>query len=123
MNNTNVFVYVVSKNGKKLMPTRRCGHVRILVKNKKAKVIREKPYTIKLLYDCPEITQELYGDTDQERTNTGEAVLNGKSKDVYAAQEQSRNKEVPETVDNKAIHQDASAKRTPSTSATNSIAN
>ena len=29
-------VYVVSKNGKPLMPTRRCGHVRILLKQKKA---------------------------------------------------------------------------------------
>ena len=32
-------VYVISKDGRPLMPTARCGHIRILLKQKKAKVI------------------------------------------------------------------------------------
>jgi hypothetical protein len=50
-------VYVISKNGKPLMPTERHGKVRILLKKKKAKVISRKPFTIRLLYDTKEYTQ------------------------------------------------------------------
>ena len=45
-----MFVYVISKDGQPLMPTTRFGKVRRLLKNKKAKVIRSCPFTIKLLY-------------------------------------------------------------------------
>ena len=34
-------VYVLNKNGKPLMPTTRCGHVRILLKTKKARVVKK----------------------------------------------------------------------------------
>ena len=44
-------VYVISKSGKPLMPTNRHGKVRILLKEKKAKVVQNKPFTIQLLYD------------------------------------------------------------------------
>lgn len=44
-------VYVISKNGQALMPTKRFGKVRKLLKEKKAKVIRKCPFTIKLLYE------------------------------------------------------------------------
>lgn len=46
-----MFVYVISKDGQPLMPTSRFGKVRRLLKNKKAKVIRSCPFTIKLLYE------------------------------------------------------------------------
>ena len=36
---TMITVYVLSKGGKTLMPTTRCGHVRILLKEKKALVV------------------------------------------------------------------------------------
>lgn len=32
-------VYVLNKDGKPLMPTTRCGHVRYLLKEKKARVV------------------------------------------------------------------------------------
>ena len=55
-----MFVYVISKDGQPLMPTTRFGKVRRLLKNKKAKVIRSCPFTIKLLYE-PEnlVVQEI----------------------------------------------------------------
>ena len=36
-------VYVLSKEGKPLMPTKRHGKVRILLKNDLAKVVKESP--------------------------------------------------------------------------------
>ena len=52
-------VYVLSKNGKPLMPTTRCGHVRILLKEKKARVVEKTPFTIQLTYETEEVTQPL----------------------------------------------------------------
>lgn len=46
-----LMVYVISKNGQALMPTKRFGKVRKLLKENKAKVIRQCPFTIKLLYE------------------------------------------------------------------------
>lgn len=46
-----MFVYVISKDGQPLMPTKRFGKVRRLLKSNKAKVIKRCPFTIKLLYE------------------------------------------------------------------------
>ena len=46
-----MFVYVISKDGQPLMPTSRFGKVRRLLRDKKAKVVRSCPFTIKLLYE------------------------------------------------------------------------
>ena len=43
-------VYVISQNGKPLMPTEHHGKVRWLLKKKRAKVVRRTPFTIQLLY-------------------------------------------------------------------------
>ena len=50
-------VYVVSKSGQPLMPTKRLGKVRRLLKEGKAKVFRYEPFTIQLLYETTEYTQ------------------------------------------------------------------
>jgi hypothetical protein len=50
-------VYVISKNGKPLMPTKRHGKVRKLLKQGLAKVVRREPFTIQLLYDATTYTQ------------------------------------------------------------------
>ena len=52
-------VYVISKNGQPLMPTENHAKVRILLKNKKAKVIKRCPFTIQLLYESTTYTQEI----------------------------------------------------------------
>jgi len=43
-------VYVLDKDNNPLMPTNRYGRVRHLLKDKKAKVVKRNPYTIKLLH-------------------------------------------------------------------------
>ncbi len=44
-------VYVISKSGKVLMPTKRHGKVRRMLKSGMAKVVKRTPFTIQLLYD------------------------------------------------------------------------
>ena len=53
-------VYVLNKDGKPLMPTTRCGHVRHLLKEQKARVVTSKPFTIQLLYEADDLVQSLY---------------------------------------------------------------
>ena len=89
-------VYVLSKTGKPLMPTTRCGHVRILLKQKKARVVSLKPFTIQLLYDCEEGTQPIVLGIDHGRTNIGlSAVRKDTGEAVFTAQMETRNKEIP----------------------------
>ena len=74
-----MFVYVISKDGQPLMPTSRFGKVRRLLKDKKAKVVRSCPFTIKLLYEPDNlIVQEvvLGQDTGSKYIGTACAVNN-----------------------------------------------
>ena len=52
-------VYILNKDGKPLMPTNRHGKVRHLLKDGKAKIINYCPFTIQLLYDSTNYTQEI----------------------------------------------------------------
>jgi len=68
-------VYVISKSGKPLMPTNRHGKVRILLKEKKAKVVQNKPFTIQLLYDSKEYTQPVSLGIDSGYTYIGYSAI------------------------------------------------
>ena len=71
-----MFVYVISKDGQPLMPTTRFGKVRRLLKNKKAKVIRSCPFTIKLLYELETlIVQEIVLGQDTGSKHVGTACV------------------------------------------------
>ena len=50
MEEENKVVYVLDLNGERMLPTKRFGKVRRLLKAKLAKVVTCKPFTIKLLY-------------------------------------------------------------------------
>ena len=50
MEEENKAVCVLDLNGERIMPTKRFGKVRRLLKAKLAKVVSHKPFTIKLLY-------------------------------------------------------------------------
>ena len=52
-------VYVIDKNGNPLMPTENHAKVRLLLKTKKAKVIKKYPFTIQLMYDTTSYTQDI----------------------------------------------------------------
>ena len=44
-------VYVLDRAGKPLMPTKRHGKIKWLLRNKQAKVVKRSPFTIQLLYE------------------------------------------------------------------------
>lgn len=88
-------VYVLNKDGKPLMPTTRCGHVRHLLKEQKARVVRTKPFTIQLLYETDDVVQPLYLGIDPGRTNIGVAVVKADGTAVFTAHLKTRNKEIP----------------------------
>lgn len=88
-------IYVLNKDGKPLMPTTRSGHVRHLLKERKARVVRTKPFTIQLLYETDNIVQPLYLGIDPGRTNIGVAVVKENGTAVFTAHLETRNKEIP----------------------------
>ena len=97
-------VYVVNKDGKPLMPTVRCGHVRILLKEKRAVVFDRNPFTIQLLYETPDIVQDLYLGIDPGRTNIGIAVVKENGTPVMEVQVTTRNKDVPKLMAERKEH-------------------
>ena len=88
-------VYVLNKDGKPLMPTTRCWHVRRLLKEQKARVVTSKPFTIQLLYETDDVAQPLYLGIDTGRTNIGVAVVRTDGTAVFTAHLETRNKEIP----------------------------
>lgn len=102
-----MYVYVLDKNGRPLMPTARCGHVRILLKQGKAKVVNGRPFTIQLLYDTEEAELSLYGGTDPGRTNVGNAVVDGNGECVYRDIVETRNKDVAKNMSDRKAHRRA----------------
>ena len=60
------------------MPTNRYAKVRILLKNKLAKVVQAKPFTIQLLYETSDFTQPLTLGVDSGYLNIGFSVVSEK---------------------------------------------
>ena len=73
-----MMVYVLNKDGQPLMPTSRCGKVRHLLKDGKAKVIKRCPFTIMLLYSSLNYTQNITLGVDSGSKHIG---LSATSKD------------------------------------------
>lgn len=69
-----MFVYVKSKNGKPLMPTKPVI-ARLLLKDKKAKVVRKMPFTIKLLCESTEYVQPIVAGMDAGSKTIGCAAI------------------------------------------------
>lgn len=83
-------VYVVSQDGKPLMP---CENViaRLLLRQGKAKVKRRTPFTIKLLYDTTEYTQDCTLGVDTGSSHIGTSVVNQKNEVLYLSDVEIRN--------------------------------
>ena len=71
-------VYIISKNGKSLMPTTRYGHVRHLLKEGKAEIYSRNPFTVKLLYNSKEFTQPIEIGVDAGYIHIGISVKSEK---------------------------------------------
>ena len=101
-------VYVLNKEGKPLMPTIRCGHVRLLLKTKKAKVVNKNPFTIQLNYEVDNKTQDIILGIDSGRTNIGITAVKENGETVFSAEMESRNKEVTRGMKERKAHRIAS---------------
>jgi len=78
-------VYVISKNGKPLMPTKRYGKVRRLLKQKLAKVVKREPFTIQLLYDTTDYTQNVVVGIDIGSKTVGVSAITEKE-ELFSAE-------------------------------------
>lgn len=105
----NNYVYVLDKQGQPLMPTKRFGKVRRLLKEKKAVVVNRKPFTIKLKYE-PEthVVQEAVLGVDPGRTNIGITVVRDDGICLFSAKCTTRNKDIPKLMRDRASHRRAS---------------
>ena len=83
-------VYVISKNGQPLMPTENYAKVRILLKNKQAKVIRRCPFTIQLEYNSTNYTQPINLGIDAGSKHIGISATT-ETKVLYEADVELRN--------------------------------
>ena len=102
------YIYVLSRDGSPLMPTLRRHHVEKLLRRGKARVVEHVPFIIQLMYDSPWVTQPLYGGTDPGRTNSGNAVIDGKGTVVYKDHVTTRNKEIAKLMAERKRHRMAS---------------
>ena len=85
-----IMVYVISKEGKPLMP---CTHViaRLLLKQHKAKVKRKAPFTIQLNYETTNYTQPLTLGMDTGSGEIGVSVSDDKGNILYLSEVTVRN--------------------------------
>lgn len=84
-------VYVLDKNGHPLMPTCRHGKIKHLLKDGKAKVVKRCPFTIKLLYESTNHTQNLTLGIDTGSGTVGTAVSKDNGDIIYISEVVVRN--------------------------------
>lgn len=92
-------VYVVSKSGKPLMPTKRYGKVRRLLKSGLAVPISNIPFVIRLKYNTDNYTQDLWAGIDIGRENIGMGVSKENGECVFLSELKTNNKSVKEKMD------------------------
>lgn len=98
------YIYILNKHDKPLMPTTRQSHIRKLIKTGKAVVINGNPFTVRLKYDTPDITQSLYGGMDTGRENIGEGVSLECGKCVFLCETETKNKSIKVKMDERRMH-------------------
>ena len=84
-------VYVLDINRQPLMPTTRHGKVKHLLKDGKAKIVKRCPFTIKLLYESTNYTQNLTLGVDTGSGTLGTAVSDDNGNIVYMSKVEVRN--------------------------------
>lgn len=101
-------VYVQNADGRPLMPTRRFGKVKRMLKSGKAVKVKSKPFTIRLTYQTTSYVQEVISGTDGGRTNIGDACILEDGTCVYRDHVVTRNKEIPKLMQSRKDHRQTS---------------
>jgi hypothetical protein len=78
-------VFVISKDGKPLMPTERHRKVRLWLKHKEARVVHRNPFTIQLLFETGSYTDTLKLGVDPGYSHLGLSVVSSK-KEYYSSE-------------------------------------
>lgn len=97
-------VYVLNKNGNPLMPTTRCGHVRLLLKSGKAVVVKQVPFTIKLKYQTQGEKQRIILGIDPGRTNIGVCAVTESGESLFSANMKTNNADVPKRMQERLMY-------------------
>ena len=100
-------VYVLNQKGKPLMSTKRFGHVRKLLNEKKAVPVCNNPFTIRLKYETPDIVQPLTLGIDTGRENIGLGVSSENGSCVYKGEVITQNKNVTKNMSERREHRNA----------------
>ena len=100
-------VYVLSKSGKPLMPTKKFGKVKWLLRTEKAKVVQHKPFTIQLTYESTEFIQPLTLGIDVGSNNIGVSVVRNSGEPVLLAELETRTKQITDLMEKRALHRHA----------------
>lgn len=83
-------VYVISKNGKPIMPTENHAKVRLLLKHGKDKVVKRTPFTIQLLTTSKTYKQDITLGVDAGSKHVGLSATTSKQ-ELFVAELQPRN--------------------------------
>lgn len=83
-------VYVLNENGQPLIPTENHAKVRVLLKQSKAKVVNNCPFTIQLLYSSMNYTQPVTLGVDAGSKHIGLSATTD-DRELYAADVELRN--------------------------------
>lgn len=83
-------VYVLDQQGRPLMPTKRHGKVKYLLRDGKAKVVKRTPFTIQLLYESTHYIQDIILGVDAGSKTIGMSATTEKQ-EVFAAEVYPRN--------------------------------
>lgn len=103
------YVYVLDSSGTPLMPTTRYGKVRRMLQTGQAVAVCMRPFTIRLTYEpATKITQPVTLGIDPGRTNIGLAAVDDAGRCLYSAKCETRNKQIPKLMAERAMHRRAS---------------
>lgn len=91
-------VYVLNKSGEPLMPTKKLGKIKRLLKSGKAVAVNNNPFTIRLKYDTKNYTQELTLGIDSGRENIGLAVSDSNNDCLYQCTVKTKNKQIKQNM-------------------------
>ena len=83
-----MLVYVLSKNGKPLMPTN-SANARLLLKQSKAKVVKRTPFTIQLTYSSNNYKQDVTLGIDPGYKHVGLSAVSD-NRELFSAEEELR---------------------------------
>ena len=83
-------VYVLSKNGQPIMPTKNHAKVRLLLNSDKAKVVRRTPFTIQLIGTSKTYVQDITLGVDAGSRHVGLSATTEKQ-ELFSAELRPRN--------------------------------